>query len=75
MTQHKSVAGQRINLVLSPDVRWATIAASVDDRTPEERGLDICEPTHKGQTSWMAGGGKRRYLVCPAEDGNMLTDT
>jgi len=42
------------------DVRWATIAASVDDRTPQERGLDICEPTHKGQTSWMAGGGKRK---------------
>ena len=22
---------------------------------PQERGIDMCEPTHKGQTSWMAG--------------------
>ena len=61
------------------DVRWATIAASVDDRTPQERGLDVCEPTHKGQTPWMAGGGKRRLAksryesissyICNCKDG------
>lgn len=61
------------------DVRWATIAASVDDRTPQERGLEACEPTHKGQTAWMAGGGKRklsksRYesissYICNCKDG------
>jgi len=41
------------------DVRWATIAASVDDRTPQERGRSVCSPSHKGQLHWMAGGGER----------------
>ena len=41
------------------DVRWATIAASVDDRTPMERGQQVCDPSHKGQMGFMAGGGER----------------
>jgi len=41
------------------DVRWATIAASVDDRTPQERGSQVCDPSHKGQMGFMAGGGSR----------------
>jgi len=41
------------------DVRWATIAASVDDRTMQERGLDLCSVKNKGHTQWMAGGGAR----------------
>ena len=40
------------------DVRWNTIAASVDDRTPAERGLEDPSPGDER----MAGQGKQRLL-------------
>jgi len=67
------------------DVRWATIAASVDDRTPQERGLEVCAPSHKGQMGWMAGGGARalpksRYesissYICDCKQGSDPTSS
>ncbi|KDO31647.1 hypothetical protein SPRG_03567 [Saprolegnia parasitica CBS 223.65] len=61
------------------DVRWATIAASVDDRTPQERGaapLETAPPSYKQ----MAGDGvkrlpKSRYegisaFICNHKDGD-----
>ena len=44
------------------DVRWATIAASVDDRTPQERGMDVCSSSHSGQSQFMSGGGGTKPL-------------
>lgn len=43
------------------DVRWATIAASVDDRTPAERGLSQEHETRPAeQLKELAGGGSRQ---------------
>ncbi|TDH72620.1 hypothetical protein CCR75_004293 [Bremia lactucae] len=44
------------------DVRWATISASVDDRTPQELGeaLDMTDPAMKAKYANMAGNGVKR---------------
>lgn len=39
------------------DCRWNVIASSVDDRTPEERGLKVCQFIHK-----IDGIGPQTYL-------------
>ncbi|OQR93434.1 glutamate-cysteine ligase catalytic subunit [Achlya hypogyna] len=60
------------------DVRWATIAASVDDRTPQERGVASADSA-PASYSQMAGDGvkrlpKSRYegisaFICNHKDG------
>ena len=44
------------------DVRWSVIAASVDDRTPQERGEYVVpgSPLEQTPRPEMAGGGTRR---------------
>mmetsp|Transcript_5994 Transcript_5994/g.25078 ORF Transcript_5994/g.25078 Transcript_5994/m.25078 type:complete len:890 (+) Transcript_5994:157-2826(+) len=44
------------------DVRWKVIEASVDDRTPAERG-ELTTPEHDKTTAQLAGGGKRRIAT------------
>lgn len=48
--------------LVDTDVRWATISASVDDRTPEETGLPVKThtPVEAAAYTKMAGQGVRR---------------
>ncbi len=61
------------------DVRWSAIAQSVDDRTPEERGLRGPTPAVEAAQAAMAGRGVRRLpksrydsistFICNCMDG------
>ncbi|CAN0540222.1 unnamed protein product, partial [Ectocarpus sp. 8 AP-2014] len=46
--------------LVDTDVRWDTIATSVDDRTPAERGLLDADPVQAARDPSMVGDGVAR---------------